>query len=299
MTQLPVLLPYVWQAEYDRRLARISDIIEADDGNAVADILASGEYDTLTFLDGDNEEIQHDLFYIVLQGRNHAGFRGHPSDQFRVDAFNAFVADGRVFTKPYGMLGVLARSWTYTYFYLIVASLIPDETWRQMTMSVLLYHAQPEVNPGRFHFDGRFPILAETCRRWGWHALTNADVQRLREVSEARQKIDVDVYAHSLARMEKELLKDRTPLTVALPDWLRSAHRRLCYSDVIAFVTAMVNTSLQTEVMLQITDLAFPCKADSGITRLVLTRIIDHIRGSYHAVLNRREQRAVSTRTEE
>lgn len=274
-------------------------LINAGDGRAVSEFLRSGAYEQYTLLNGDDADSDSDLFYLVVR-RKHPrvqfGYTRIPSPQFRVDAFQAFIDDGSVFEKPYGMLAVLWRTWTYAAeFYLIIVSLIPDETWRQMATAILQY----SVVTGGFSFPaGHFSMLVQTCARWGRHANTLAQQVGL-DNELASQRGDVpDVEAWDMTTQIIDRMPDEeAPLQAALRRWFRDARRRLCYRDLTSLMLGFVATKLNTEELIQLARFTLPCYDDEHtIKRIDVTRIIERIRAAAIVSERRRAARNVERR---
>lgn len=304
MTQLPPIV-IKSNAEFFESQEQFARLIQANDGRAVAEFIRSGAYEQYTLLNSNDENTNSDLFYQVVRGKpaeRHSGESRTPTPQFRVDAFQAFIDDGSVFAKPYGMLGVLWRTWTYAAeFYLIIVSLIPDETWRQMTTAILENaNGDPRF---RFRFPaGHFPMLMLTCARWGRHANTLAQQVALQAmIDEYARRDDIwtvnKVEIWDIATQLIERMRDNeAPLQAALRDWFRDARRRLCYRDITSLMLGFVATKLNTEELLGLVRFTLPCYDEHIIGRIDAVRIIDRVRTAAIEAEDRRALRNVERR---
>jgi len=264
--QLPPLQPNKPKYAFYETQAQFGALIDRDDGRAVAEFLRSGAYERYTLLNGDERDAQYDLFYLVVRGQppSHERRRTRtPSAQFRADAFQAFIDDGSVFAKPYGMLGILWRTWPYAHeFCIIIVSLIPAQTWRQMAEIVLLV---ANNSPERRFSVTNPELMTYICARWGRHANTLAQqialdraVAELRYISSSDARQDLNIWTSTEHEIEG-MPATEAPLQQALRGWFRDARRRICYRDLTHFMMAVIDTHFPDEVLIQMASFALPC----------------------------------------
>jgi len=251
----------------------LDQLIATDDGRRVSDFLQSGAYELYTALNTVDASAFGDLLSIVVNGATiHRAAPGlWPSAKFRAEAFQAFIDDGRVFMKPYGMLSVLYRAWMWNpQFYLIIVSLIPDETWRQM--ATLLLQRATQQNAFTLP-DAYRPLLMRSVARWGRHAITLAQhVELQRRIAQLRETYNIEIWDETARAIDLRNDIDE-PLRTALRRWFIDARRRICYRELTHFMLAVINTHFPDEVLIQMARFAFPCydytEADFDRTRAI------------------------------
>jgi hypothetical protein len=231
-------------------------------------------------LNGDNDTAQ-DLFHLVISGRSVGNTV--PSAQFRAEAFQEFIDDGSVFTKPYGMPTILGHcAFSSQMFYLIIVSLISADTWRQIVRALLA------LWPAESFDNWRLSWIATSCIRWGGYAISSLQLTSLKNRRDSTSVIcDCDNFVlwKETASLIARILEE--PLRTASTRWFDNARRRLCYREMTDFMLAFVNTDLNQEELMQIAQISLDAYDDDIVRRIDLSRIIDRVRRAHIAAKKR------------
>lgn len=124
----------------------------------VDEYFASGAVGTQRVLGVLNSKPLDDFFWAIVRGGTPVPL--HSS--FRLSSFKKFVTDGSVFRDAHAMVDVLALSSREAGdFFYIVATLISDETWREIC-AIVAYGWVPEFQR---------PVLLAVCLQFGRHCV--------------------------------------------------------------------------------------------------------------------------------
>src|ERR1700734_3527803 len=108
--------------EIDSSITTFNNVLDLGTTDNVIDFMRHGSYQYRTLLDGPYPVAVKDISLRIMFAR---------PTMAQLTAFDAFVAEGSAFTKPYGMLSVLSRLWQFSItraFYMIIVTLISDDT---------------------------------------------------------------------------------------------------------------------------------------------------------------------------